>query len=95
MVENLIFPMLRSWNLLNEVAYKNFLRLRELFTRIGLTVDFSTAIQNIATVHESLSDDEAVCCDKMFETLCTREKSMDNDKFIDLLNDSNRLQEVI
>ena len=95
MVENLIVPMLRSRNLLNDVAYENFLRLRELFIKIGLTTDFATAIVNIATVNESLSETEALCCDELFNTLCMLEKSMDKDDFISLLNDLDRLQEVI
>lgn len=95
MIETLIFPMLMSRSLLNECAVKNYLRLRELFIRIGLTADFSTAIINIASVNENLSETEAICCDELFKTLCVLENAMNKEEFITLLNDSDRLKEVI
>ena len=94
-IENLILPMLESKDCLNDIAAMNYIRLHTLFEKIGLTTEFTTALVNISEVNKKVSKTD-LCGDELFSILCLLAKTLDNnDEFIALLNDINRLQEVV
>ena len=82
--------------LVRQNAHKDFkASVNRLIQIYDIIRDVNTALVNIATVNEYLSDCEYLCCDKLFNALYELESAMDRKDFIALLNDSDRLQEVI